>query len=253
MAHEKAQQDEYRQSGWPFPKRSDKERTRNRTDYASPSGASSTENSLRYGARRDRAEQDNDKYDQWPRDIYGRQGYGREQFRYGPAARDHGGFDIPRRWTGPNNREYDDFYIRDYGHSSHAPQYYGTQPLGRHEGPYSEQYIGGYDGDMDTTFQGHHGGWDQGSLSGNEAQTLHSRHIDPDYHQWRNEQIRLLDRDYDDYRQERYQKFIDEFGKWRSERSKNKETANPDLASSASENNDDSATAKASLPLPSPK
>ena len=53
------------------------------------------------------------------------------------------------------------------------------------------------------------GGWGQGGRE---------RHFDPDYHQWREEQIRNLDTDYDDWRRERYGKFSDEFTTWRAGR-----------------------------------
>ena len=46
-------------------------------------------------------------------------------------------------------------------------------------------------------------------------------HFDPDYHQWRNQQIEALDNDYDEWRKERYQKFSTEFDTWRSSRSTN--------------------------------
>jgi hypothetical protein len=41
---------------------------------------------------------------------------------------------------------------------------------------------------------------------------------DPDYWQWRNEQLSKLDREYDAWRQERYKKFSEEFDEWRSRR-----------------------------------
>ncbi|MFZ6657895.1 hypothetical protein [Undibacterium sp. TJN19] len=44
-------------------------------------------------------------------------------------------------------------------------------------------------------------------------------HFDPDYHQWRNQQIEALDNEYNDWRRERYQKFSDEFSTWRNGRS----------------------------------
>ena len=50
------------------------------------------------------------------------------------------------------------------------------------------------------------------------AQHEHPRHPDPDYHQWRSEQIRQLDDDYDQWRRERYQKFSEDFNNWRSTR-----------------------------------
>ncbi len=42
--------------------------------------------------------------------------------------------------------------------------------------------------------------------------------FDPDYHEWRAEQMRQLDRDYAVWRQERYRKFAEEFETWRRQR-----------------------------------
>lgn len=42
--------------------------------------------------------------------------------------------------------------------------------------------------------------------------------FDPDYHQWRTEQLRSLDNDYHSWRQDRYKKFSDEFNSWRNSR-----------------------------------
>lgn len=42
--------------------------------------------------------------------------------------------------------------------------------------------------------------------------------FDPDYHEWRAEQMRQLDKDYALWRQERYQKFAEEFETWRRQR-----------------------------------
>lgn len=50
-----------------------------------------------------------------------------------------------------------------------------------------------------------------------------SRQFDPDYHQWRDEQLNALDDDYRAWRGERYQKFADEFSQWRSGRSRPEE------------------------------
>jgi hypothetical protein len=49
---------------------------------------------------------------------------------------------------------------------------------------------------------------------GQRGQSYH----DPDYHQWRYEQIQRLDRDYEEWRRHRYQRFADEFDAWRSNR-----------------------------------
>ncbi|HEX5686197.1 MAG TPA: hypothetical protein VFY73_19385 [Ideonella sp.] len=48
----------------------------------------------------------------------------------------------------------------------------------------------------------------------------HDDQFDPDYHQWRNEQMRALDEDYRSWRQDRYKKFSTEFDQWRAERSR---------------------------------
>lgn len=42
--------------------------------------------------------------------------------------------------------------------------------------------------------------------------------FDPDYHEWRAEQMRQLDKDYALWRQERYRKFAEEFETWRRQR-----------------------------------
>ncbi len=62
----------------------------------------------------------------------------------------------------------------------------------------------------------------QGSGSGQQ------RHYDPDYAQWRNQQLRELDRDYDTWRQERYKKFSDDFTSWRSNRASTTNRASTD-------------------------
>lgn len=46
------------------------------------------------------------------------------------------------------------------------------------------------------------------------------REFDPDYHQWRNEQLSVLDADYQAWRDERDKKFSAEFSQWRSWRSR---------------------------------
>lgn len=55
-------------------------------------------------------------------------------------------------------------------------------------------------------------GWQQDHERGQQHR------FDPDYQQWREEQIRNLDDDYRTYRQERYRKFSEEFDAWRKKR-----------------------------------
>jgi hypothetical protein len=62
------------------------------------------------------------------------------------------------------------------------------------------------------------------------------QHFDPDYHQWRSEQMDKLDSDYHSWRADRYQKFSDEFNSWRSSRKDNtdpKTGVNHDIEASA--------------------
>ena len=81
---------------------------------------------------------------------------------------------------------------------------------------YDREAQGGYEG-----LQGHGGYGGQEGGRGSRAYGSSSRqqqHRDPDYHQWREEQLRMLDDDYESWRKERYQKFSDEFNAWRSNR-----------------------------------
>lgn len=44
------------------------------------------------------------------------------------------------------------------------------------------------------------------------------RHHDPDYEQWRREQVQRLDEDYEAWRRERYSRFAEDFNSWRAKR-----------------------------------
>ena len=57
------------------------------------------------------------------------------------------------------------------------------------------------------------------------------QYFDPDYYQWRNEQMSALDDDYRNWRQDRYKKFSDEFSTWRNSRQKNQASGSDDDAS----------------------
>lgn len=90
-----------------------------------------------------------------------------------------------------------------------APRSYGyALEAGGYGGPRHDW--GGSAGDR---FGSRHG---QGRGPGGRAQE--ERHPDPDYDQWRREQMKALDDDYDAFRRERYQKFSDEFSRWRASR-----------------------------------
>lgn len=85
----------------------------------------------------------------------------------------------------------------------------------RGDGGNTEGYGSGSFGGPGPGYQG------QGGDYANRQSSQGSRgaHHDPDYHQWRTQQMNDLDRDYDAWRQERYQKFSDDFTSWRSNRS----------------------------------
>ena len=131
------------------------------------------------------------------------------QYRQGYDARSdstggHGNF-------GPdgNNggRDWNQGYPGNQGYGQSAVdrnQGYGRQRDWQQHAPSNQ---GGYGDD------GYQGNWQRGQGGG---QSYH----DPDYHQWRSEQVSQLDRDYDEWRQHRYQRFSDEFNDWRSNRNR---------------------------------
>ncbi len=58
---------------------------------------------------------------------------------------------------------------------------------------------------------------------------------DPDYDQWRREQVRGLDEDYRSWRDERYKKFSDEFNTWRSNRPARSDSTSDSSSSSSAQ------------------
>jgi len=72
----------------------------------------------------------------------------------------------------------------------------------------------------DSPSAGYESGYGSGGYEGEWGSQRGGPHeeFDPDYQQWRREQMRTLDEDYRNWRQDRYKKFSDEFGQWRSSR-----------------------------------
>lgn len=101
-----------------------------------------------------------------------------------------------------------------YGSSDRFSEGYGGSQYSGSQGGGAGQYGSGR---QDRFGGGFYGDSDRFSSGGHQSQQGH----DPDYHQWRNEQISSLDKDYETYRGERYQKFSDDFNTWRSNRTKN--------------------------------
>ena len=124
---------------------------------------------------------------------------------------------------GPAGRGYGDGY--DYGRPRH-PGYPG-QP-----GPERDHRTQGH-GDEDDRgrYQGGGGGYQSnageyantqryggaGDQTGYGSGPGYGPH-DPDYQQWRRQQMESLDAEYASWRGERYQKFAEDFGAWRSSR-----------------------------------
>jgi hypothetical protein len=122
------------------------------------------------------------------------QGYRNQSYRQG----DHG-YDEGRDWRrhdGANGSDED-----RYGHGRFQG---GGGGYRSNAGPYAgSQTYGGYGDQLGY-----------GSYQGGRQQ----QHHDPDYQQWREQQLRNLDDDYQSWRGERYKKFSDEFDSWRKNR-----------------------------------
>lgn len=101
------------------------------------------------------------------------------------------------------SRDYDDNVRRQPGRWDSD-----TQGQGQQHGQARGESRGGYGSTHPN----------QGSCYGQGSSGWGS-HWDPDYHQWREEQMRNLDNDYHTWRQERYKKFSEEFNSWRNSRS----------------------------------
>lgn len=91
---------------------------------------------------------------------------------------------------------------QNYGSSYGNDQYDSGQREGR------SYYGGSYSG------QSHDPNY------GSDQARSRSQNFDPDYDQWRQEQMSNLDSDYQAWRGERYKKFSDEFNNWRTNRPK---------------------------------
>ena len=125
----------------------------------------------------------------------------RQDQRYGQDPR----YDQDNRYSQYGMRDSERRYDQD------SRDQYDRDRHGRFSGGFDQErrgvgYQGGYGG------YGHGYGGDQG----NDAQR---DQFDPDYSQWRRDQVRALDDDYQQWRQDRFKKFSDEFSTWRSSRS----------------------------------
>ena len=154
------------------------------------------------GARQDWGDRDSSSGGGWQGSPAG---YGRDTANFGnrqepgPSRRQgaegyghYGGRgDDGSSWPG-NERSYNDRGDGNRGGTWRGRDYEASQGYGARPGEFGNGPLG----------------------SGDERQ----QHWDPDYHQWRGEQMRNLDNDYADWRRDRYKKFSDEFNSWRSNR-----------------------------------
>ncbi|MES2960195.1 MAG: hypothetical protein V4792_18555, partial [Pseudomonadota bacterium] len=101
----------------------------------------------------------------------------------------------------------------DFGES----EFYGRQSggYGGYDSPRGQRYQGdagqsgnyaGQPGQDDRSRRGAQEGY---AAFGNRADQGGDQQFDPDYHQWRREQMQALDEDYRNWREDRYKKFSD--------------------------------------------
>ena len=109
------------------------------------------------------------------------------------------------RYTSPN-----DWQQRGYGGSREGRGGWG--------GPYGDYRLEGDNGPQN---------WQDWQDRQGRSHDQNRHEFEPDYHQWRAEQVRALDDDYRNWRQDRYKKFSEEFSDWR----KNRSTASSDNTS----------------------
>jgi len=164
---------------------------------------------------------------------FGNYGQGRQDlgsYRHGYDARS----DSPGGYGGDWNAQRawrDDQRVR---HWQGSGQTYGQSSADNYQGSRGWQ---GTPGNQDRYGDnGYQGNFQQGQ----RGQAYH----DPDYHQWRGEQLSKLDRDYDEWRQHRYQRFADEFDQWRSSRGGQQGATQADATNSSDKGKSGDASSK---------
>ncbi|KQP21990.1 hypothetical protein [Pseudorhodoferax sp. Leaf267] len=166
-----------------------------------------------YGGASSYGHQDRQRYDpyQGRQGNQGYGGYGTQDFDQGYRSQDQ------RRGYNP------------YDQGQPQAGYWGQEDQrdrGRFQGG-----SGGYQSNTGAYAgaQNYGGSSDQLGYGSNQGGGRHQGHWDPDYQQWRDEQVRNLDNDYHSWRGERYKKFSDEFSEWR----KNRPAGDPQRSESA--------------------
>ena len=150
-----------------------------------------------------------------------------DQDRYGSRDLDDP-YTSDRTYGGGQQHEQRHDYAdsgREYGqyglHDRDDQRYGSRRPSGLDRDYRGAGYAGpgGYGGG----FGGQDVGRGRGQYGGGQRE---NQHFDPDYDQWRREQLRALDDDYNQWREDRFKKFSDEFSTWRSSRAQRSETGN---------------------------
>lgn len=139
---------------------------------------------------------------------YGSSGQGRsyeDDRRHGQEQR----YGSERRYSQGGGEQDQGSYSRDWDRSFEDRYAGGRGNVGGGYGGRGDSFGTGSLGNRQSQGQGGYGGYGSG-----QREQSH----DPDYQQWRREQMNALDNDYDQWRQDRYQKFSDEFSTWRSGR-----------------------------------
>lgn len=136
-----------------------------------------------------------------------------ERYGYGDTAPYRG--DAPR-YGQYGLRDNDEDRYGAWGGSGQDPRERFNRPSGLDRDYRGAGYAGpgGYGGGYGGSYSGSQSGY-----SGQRDQP--EQQFDPDYSQWRREQMRALDDDYNQWRQDRFKKFSDEFSTWRSSRQQN--------------------------------
>lgn len=248
MAQANLHHDDFRRGEEHYPETYGNDRQHQREYYPDGRGGYASANYPQFGAAEDRHWQGNDDY-YGSRHQHRGPPRGESEFRQGGSLRFSpqrpGGYDEARqgrfgppgaerhpRGAGPHGQDGEGHYWRPEIGSHDDYAYFGTPGHGQAYPEQSVQFHGGshvgggrhdgyglaFSGDAGEGLYGAHRGWGQGTPGGSGDYPGHARHPDPDYHQWRQEQIRNLDRDYNDWRQERYHKFSSDFDSWRSNR-----------------------------------
>lgn len=133
-----------------------------------------------YGPRYGAARDDGQRYDS-------------DRSRFGPRAQDHHERDRHQRPPSSLNYDRDDRGFFDRA-GDEVRSWFGDEEAERRR-------------ELDARYEDVY-------TPNRYGQTRH----DPDYHNWRNQQIAALDRDYDEYRRENQSRFSNEFGSWRQQR-----------------------------------